>query len=99
MGSITVAERLGIPKVELDLGMGDVSITCLDARELDVDLGNGSLWALLPGSRAGYFWDVECPGGSCNLGAGHRKGSHHQAARQLHLECGLGDIQIEFEED
>lgn len=91
--------------VELEIGAGEVNIDKLNADEIEFKCGVGSIKASLNGKQSDYNYEAECGIGNLVIGdtqqsglAGERKQSYPNAARELKIECGIGDIEIYFEE-
>ncbi len=55
-------------EVELEVGAAEVIVECLNAEEVSVDLGAGSLTLTLAGSESDYAYTVDCGAGTVTVG-------------------------------
>lgn len=90
--------------VDIEVGAGEVRIAGLDAKELNAETGAGELYVELVGSETDYNYDAECDIGEIKIGTtsisgvgGSKEASNPGANRFMDLECGMGQIQIEFQ--
>lgn len=90
--------------VDIELGAGQVNLTGLAVKELNAEVGAGQLNMELVGSETDYNYDAECDIGEIKIGTtsisglGGSKEVHNPGAnRYMDLECGVGQIQIEFQ--
>lgn len=90
--------------VDIEVGAGEARLVGLDVKELNAETGAGELYLELVGSETDYSYDAECGIGEIKIGTtsvsgmGGSKEAHNPGAnRYLDLECGMGQIQIEFQ--
>ena len=90
-------------EVDLEIGAGEVTIMNLDAQEMTAEVGAGQLHVQLVGTETDYNYETECGIGEIKIGANSVGGmgntqerTNPGATRFLDLECGVGQIQIDF---
>ena len=90
--------------VDIGVGAGDVELKGLDTKAVDAEVGAGDLYIELVGGESDYNYETECGIGDIKIGAtsvsgmgGSKKTNNPGASRFLDLECGIGNIQIEFQ--
>lgn len=90
--------------VDIELGAGQANLSGLAVKELNAEVGAGQLNMELVGSETDYNYDAECDIGEIKIGTtsisglGGSKEVHNPGAnRYMDLECGVGQIQIEFQ--
>ncbi len=95
---------LAANSLDIEVGAGEARLTGLDVRELDAKTGAGKLYAELVDSEKDYSYDAECGigeiviGGSSIGGLGGSKSVENLGAgKHMDLECGVGQIQVEFQ--
>lgn len=91
-------------KVDIELGAGEMNITKLDAKEFNAETGAGKLYAELVGKQTDYSYNLECGIGQLTIGDSTYTGlgteqriSNPGAERFADIECGVGEIAIEFQ--
>lgn len=92
-------------KMDIEVGAGEAKITNLDVQNLNSETGTGELYVELVGSEADYSYDVECGIGEIKIngnslgGFGSKQNiTNPGASRFLSLECGIGKVQVAFQE-
>lgn len=92
-------------KVDIELGAGEMNITKLDAKEVNVETGAGELYAEVVGKQTDYSYNLECGIGQLKIGDSTYSGlgteqniSNPGAERFADIECGIGEIEIKFQE-
>lgn len=90
--------------VDIEVGAGEARLIGLEAKALNAEVGAGELQLELVGSEADYSYDAECDIGDIKIGTtsisglgGSREVHNPGASRHMDLECGVGEIQIEFQ--
>lgn len=90
--------------VDIEIGAGEVNLKGLDTKALDTAVGAGKLYIELVGVESDYNYEAECGMGDIKIGTtsvsgmgGSKKTSNPGASRFMDLECGMGEIQIEFQ--
>lgn len=91
-------------KMDIELGAGEMDITKLDVNEFNVETGAGKLYAELVGKQTDYSYNLECGIGQLKIGDStytglgtEQKISNPGAERFADIECGVGEIEIEFQ--
>lgn len=98
-GWITVTEA------DVEVGVGTLDLTDLDARYLEGECGIGTLTLQAVGTKTDYSYRISCGTGSIlleneefsGLGA-MKKIDNEGASRKIQLECGMGTVEVDFEE-
>lgn len=97
-------EKIVANSVDIEVGAGEANLIGLDVKELNAQTGAGELYVQLVGSEADYSYDAECGIGELIIGqtsisglGGSKNVSNPGASRYLDLECGIGQMQIEFQ--
>ena len=91
--------------MDIEVGAGQANITNLDVQKLNAETGTGELYVELVGSEADYSYYVECGIGEIKIngnslgGFGSKQNiTNPGASRFLSLECGIGQVQVAFQE-
>lgn len=88
---------------DISVGVGEGELEGIDAADIDGECGIGSLSLSLAGKERDYNYKLECGVGSVQIGEGEysglaaEKSIDNHASRSLDLECGMGEIDVEFE--
>ena len=99
-------DRINAGEISLEVGVGLLDLDVIEAWEIDGECGMGSLDATFAGREEDYF--IETEGGlnsivigSDELGgiAGNHSFGNKGAAHTAEFECGMGSINIDFEEE
>lgn len=92
-------------KVNIEIGAGEMNIINLDTEKLDAETGAGRLYAELVESETDYSYNLESGIGQLKIGKNTYSGlgteqniSNPGAKRFVDVECGVGEIEIEFQE-
>lgn len=102
-----LAEITGLTanNVNVEVGAGEANITNLDVKELNAETGTGKLYAELVGKQTDYSYNLECGIGQLKIGDSTYSGlgteqniSNLGAERFMDVECGIGEVHIEFQE-
>lgn len=96
-GTITATE------IDLEVGTGSMQLDHVDAKKIDGECGMGEMKLTLAGSQNDYSYSLECGMGAIKLGSEEygglgreKKITNPGAERYLDLECGIGEISVEF---
>ena len=88
---------------DLQVGAGTIDIDQLDIQKLNADCGAGEIDMVVTGKEKDYNYDLSCGMGEITLedsvysGIGIEKNiSNEGAKRKMVLECGMGEIDVEF---
>lgn len=92
-------------QVDVALGAGEMNITGLDTKDFDAQTGAGKLYAELVGKQTDYSYELECGIGQLKIGDSTYSGlgtersiSNQGAERFADIECGIGEIEIKFQQ-
>ena len=88
---------------DLQVGAGTIDIDQLDIQKLNADCSAGEIDMVVTGKEKDYNYDLSCGMGEINLedseysGIGIEKNISNEGARKdMVLECGMCDIQVDF---
>lgn len=104
MGQILI-DRLEAPKVALTCGMGSIAIDRVQTQEGDIDCGMGRVALAILGEEKDYGYTVDVGMGDVDLGSqsysglGQKTRQNQDAPNQLTIECGMGKVEISFQQD
>lgn len=105
-GSGSSYDRINAGEISLEVGVGVLDLDIVEAWEIDGECGMGSLDATFAGREDDYFIRTEGGLNSMTIGSnelGGVSGNHSfgnkGAAHTVELECGMGSINIDFEEE
>lgn len=103
-GEFTASGTLTAKEASIEVGAGSVDITTLDAKTIEGECGMGSISMKLTGQKTDYKYTLECGIGDIVIGgdefsgiAAAREVDTPGASRSVALECGMGNIEIRFE--
>lgn len=92
--------------IDIEVGAGKADVLNLDATNLSADVGVGQLVITAVGKETDYNYKVECGIGSVKIGGQFYQGigtekniTYQGASRFMDVECGIGEIQIQFNEE
>lgn len=92
-------------EVDIEVGAGTADVKIIRAQELDVKVGAGEINMTVVGKEDDYHCELECGAGSIRIGEYSYEGIGYEkefgrenALRHLSVECGAGDIDIQFKE-
>ena len=87
----------------LQVGAGTLDIDMLDTQKLSADCGTGEISLIMAGKEKDYDYELTCGIGEIDLGDSEYSGfgiektiSNDGASRSMVLECGMGEIDVEF---
>lgn len=99
-------DRINAGEISLEVGLGVLDLDVIEAWEIDGECGMGSLGATFAGREEDYFIKTEGGLNSIVIGSdelGGISGNHSfgskGAAHTAEFECGMGSINIDFEEE
>ena len=104
-GEFTNAGKISVANdTTITVGTGNVELSELDIYNLEVDCGIGNVDLDILGKEADYNYEISCSagnvdiGGSSYSGVGHNKNiTNPNARRDMNLDCGVGNITVNFE--
>lgn len=88
---------------DIEVGLGEVTVTDARVNNVDAEVGMGQIEMLLAGSEEDYDYKVSVAAGSVTIGSteysgvGQKKTINNEADRMVNLDCGMGEIQVEFD--
>lgn len=99
-------DRINAGEISLEVGGGVLDLDVIEAWEIDGECGMGSLDATFAGREEDYFIKTEGGLSSIVIGgnelggiAGNHSFGNKGAAHTAEFECGMGSINIDFEEE
>lgn len=105
-GSGSSYDRINAGEISLEVGVGVLDLDIVEAWEIDGECGMGSLDATFAGREDDYFIRTEGGLNSMTIGGnelggvtGNHSFGNKGAAHTVELECGMGSINIDFEEE
>lgn len=105
-GSGNSYDRINAGEISLEVGLGVLDLDIVEAWEIDGECGMGSLDATFAGREDDYFIRTEGGLNSMTIGGnelggvtGNHSFGNKGAAHTVELECGMGSINIDFEEE
>lgn len=89
---------------EWEIGVGELSLSHLECEDTKIDCGMGTVALALAYSQEDYDCDITCGAGNVNIGKnsftiGHHKYSGDDADSQLLIECGMGTVDVTFDDE
>lgn len=100
-GDVTI-EYLEAAALNLETGTGEIDILEADVTDGEIECGMGDISLTLAGREMDYECVTECGLGSVWIGdeeytaLGAEKHMHQGAKKKLNMECGAGEIYIDF---
>lgn len=88
--------------VKSNIAMGRLELSGIVSRDINVDCGAGQVDIELDDEVDNYNYDVKCQAGIISIGGAQYKGvgasDHvdHGAGKNIYLDCGAGQIEIDF---
>lgn len=103
-GRLFVSEKLAAKQIECSVEAGQIEVSLLSGDEIDLECGAGQITAQLEGNKEDYRLWAECGLGQILFGDDSygsisesiTKGS---GTKEVNLECGVGQIEIQFENE
>lgn len=99
-----IVKSFGADELEAECGAGKATLTGAVSRKASVDCGVGQITLNLPGKQTDYNYEVEYGigemkvGESSYSGMGHEQQIYNSASKDLKLECGIGSVEVNFDE-
>ena len=93
-------------EADIEVSAGTIELSDLDAQKISAECGMGSMDLSLAGAYEDYSYSLECGAGSISLGdegeysgvGTSRKVKNPNASRRMEIECGMGEVNVDFEE-
>ena len=98
------AEEIEATESSWEVGAGEIVLGRIESRDMDFDCGTGSIEAKIAGKQSDFNYDVECGIGSVKIGneeyggVAFDKTINNGQNRQIEISCGIGEIQLSFEQ-
>ena len=101
-------KNLHADKIDLEVGAGELNVENLEVKALDVECGVGKVNAEILGMESDYDFSVDCGIGTVKIGDrtlsglgadydnDHHDDKHHGVMGSIDIECGLGEVAIQF---
>ncbi len=102
-GEIILAE-LEAEKLNLNGGVGTLTAELIQAQEIEIEGGVGSIEVEAAGKESDYSYDIECGVGRLEIGENEYSGLsssrsiENPGGRKMKIECGVGDVEVSFQE-
>lgn len=92
-------------QTDIEVGVGTVELADLDADYIEAECGVGMMSLDVAGRKEDYNYRISCGVGSVLLGEDEftglgstKKVDNNGASRKMQLECGMGTLEVDFEE-
>lgn len=92
-------------QTDIEVGVGTVELTDLDADYIEAECGVGMMSLDVASRKEDYNYRISCGMGSVLLGEDEftglgstKKVDNNSASRKMQLECGMGTLEVDFEE-
>lgn len=103
-GMFTVEEIEAEEKAILGVGTGEMTVQRFTGSDLELGTGVGRIFMVAEGKESDYDYELSCGIGGLNLngreysGLAREKIIDNHASKKIVMECGIGSIELEFEE-
>lgn len=92
-------------QTDIEVGVGTLELADLDADYIEAECGVGMMSLDVAGRKEDYNYRISCGVGSVLLGEDEftglgstKKVDNNGASRKMQLECGMGTLEVDFEE-
>ena len=95
-------DHFAAQEAELECGAGSITAVGLAAQEADIECGVGEITYTTAGEETDYNYEVSCGIGEVICGSnrfsglGREKSINNSAAKDMNIDCGIGNIKINF---
>ena len=102
-GNIKSSAKLNVNEVDISVNAGNLTISNITAKEMDIETDAGNTELTLPGSSTDYNYDLSCSLGRIEFNGKSKNGveknyiKDNHAARDVSIECSAGNISVYFE--
>ena len=86
------------------MGTGNVDLENLNVQNLEADCGIGNIDLDINGKESDYDYEISCSAGAVDIGDSSYSGIGHEkkisnpgASGKMDLDCGVGNITVDFE--
>lgn len=104
-GTLENHERITAGQADIEVGVGTLELAELDADYVEAECGVGMMSLGAAGKKEDYNYRISCGVGSVLLGEDTFEGlgttkkvDNDGALRRMQLECGMGTLEVDFEE-
>lgn len=105
-GNIKNEGTLTAGEIDIEAGAGGIELTDVDGDRIDGECAAGELTLELTGRETDYSYQMECGMGSILINgeeyssiAGEKTVRNPDSVRTMNLECGMGNIEVDFQEE
>ena len=105
-GELTVEDGvIRCKKLEVDCGVGNSSLRMDIREEMKIDCGVGEVDVTLVGKSTDFDYNLQCGVGEVVIDGesygsiGAEKKVSHDAEKEIRIDCGVGSVSVEFEEE
>lgn len=91
-------------KADISVGTGNVDLDNLNVQKLEADCGIGNIDLDINGKELDYDYEISCSAGEIDIGDSSYSGIGHEkkisnpgASGKMDLDCGVGNITVDFE--
>ncbi len=91
-------------KLDVECGAGQMDLSDVTAQDIDAECGIGQIAMSMNGSEKDYDYEIDCGIGQVVVGSskygglGSSKSIRNGGSRRMNIECGIGEIEISFEQ-
>lgn len=98
-----VSDSLNITdEFDIDCGSGDINLSTITASKTEIDLGSGDVTLTMSGSEKDYNYDLDIGSGDVKIGdvlfEDDVKKHNTNASKWINIDCGSGDLTIDFDD-
>ncbi len=103
-GRLTIGGMAVQDRADLEVGAAEMVADNVQGGDLYLECGVGSIQMTAKGSEKDYNYSMVCGIGIINLngtshsGMGHDQTIDNQASKKVSMECGIGQIRLDFEQ-
>ena len=100
-GRLYISEKLTAHEIDCSVGAGQMDLASLSGVSIELDCGAGQITATLEGTQEDYSLEAECGLGQIQFGDESYGSLNDQISsgdgnRRIELDCGVGQIDIQF---
>lgn len=102
-GMLSVGE-IEADKVDISGGVGEFTAALIQAETIEIEGGVGSVQVKAAGKETDYDYDIDCGVGGVTIGnrsySGLSAGEkiENQGSKEIKIDCGVGNVEVSFEE-
>lgn len=104
-GELTNDGAVTAENTTITVGTGNVDLEDLTVQKLEADCGIGNIDFTVNGRESDYDYEISCAAGNVDIGGSSYSGLGHEkdisnpgASGRMELDCGVGNITVDFEE-